>query len=201
MSLVPYISLSIPFKESCVPHCHFSRKACWLLTCLNFSNCTLCSVCANMPVIPHAFSPPRHFWVFECFLVSARASTVAAGQDPNLPETLLLFSPFLHLTPCAILTPLLMYLPSSATSTKLNSSWNRQHKEGSPMGSRHSFSLAYEHNWTSGSGQSKAPEHSSNQNLLCALNLPSRDSYKKPFTPRADRCSPRITCGSLLWDL
>lgn len=47
-------------------------------------------VCASMAVIPHAFGPPRHFWVFEYFWVSARASTGVAHQDPSLPETLLL---------------------------------------------------------------------------------------------------------------
>lgn len=151
-------------------------------------------VCASMPVIPHAFAPPRHFWVFECFLASAKASTVVGGQDPNLPETLLLPPRLFTLNPLcnfhSTLHTLALFNHLHRAQSLLSQAAQGQQPHGAASTSQLNIWIRAKH-----------PEPSSSHSLLCALNPPSRDSYQKPFTPRVDRCSPRITCGSPLWDL
>lgn len=63
------------------------------------------NVCPSVPASPPAFAPPEHFWLFECFLVAARALAVAAGQDPSPTETLVLFFSFFTLSPLCNFRP------------------------------------------------------------------------------------------------
>ena len=157
-------------------------------------------VCASMPASPPAFTPPGHFWVFECFLVAARALAVVTGQDPSLPGTLVLFFPLFTLSPLCNFHPpshipaLLQPPPQSSSPPETGSE-----VKAALQAARTCFPLPL--STTERLGHNKAPEPACSHGLLCTLSLPSRDGYKKPFSPRVGRFSPRITHGSLLWDL
>lgn len=117
MCLMPYTTLSIAFRESCVPH--FPRKMCWLLACLNFSNCTLCSKSVLACLL--LLMPLLLLGIFVCLSASCCLPEPPQWRLATIPtcQRLYSFCPFLLLTPCAIFTPLPICLPSSTTSTEL----------------------------------------------------------------------------------
>lgn len=166
-----------------------------LLACLNFSNCTLCSKSVLACLL--LLMPLLLLGIFGCLSASCCLPEPPQWRLARIPTCQRLYSFFAPFYSCN--------LCNFHSTPHMPALFNHLHRAQTGSAGKAALfpcaSFPLPTSTTERLGHSKAPEPSSSHGLLCALSLPSRDSYKKPFTPRVDRFSPRITHGSLLWDL
>lgn len=164
--------------------------------CSNFANSTLCSkpVLACLRVLLGNFG---------CLSASWWLPEPLWWQLARIPVYHRLFSFFFPLftlshlcnfQPPSHIPALLQPLPQSSSPPKTGSAL-----KAAPWTARTCFSSST--SATEWLGHSKIPAPACSRGLLCILSLLTTEDYKKPFSPRVHRFSPRITHGSLLRDL